>query len=79
MKYIDDMVKRVVDSTEDRIRAAYESGYTAGYNAKAVEEKKQHEHMLLDLYRRGYTQGEADTRAEIGEITLDDLKEAMEV
>lgn len=78
MKYIDDIVKRVIDSTEDRITDAYKAGYTAGYLAKAQEEKDQRTHMLHDLYRRGYIQGEADTRAEIGEITLDDLKEVLE-
>lgn len=52
----------------------YDKGFNAGYNARCVEEKDEHEHNLLDLYRRGYKQGYEEALAEIGEITIDDLE-----
>lgn len=63
-------LKKIITEAVDN---HYDAGYMAGYNARMVEEKEEHDHNLLDLYRRGYKQGYDEAKAEIGEITIEDM------
>ena len=69
------MIEKLKKLITEAVDAQYDAGYTAGYNARKVEEKDEHEHNLIDLYRRGYQQGYDEALAEVGEITIDDLEE----
>ena len=68
------MIEKLKQMISEAVNSQYDAGFIAGYNARAVEEKNEHEHNLLDLYRRGYTQGYDDAKAEVEEITIDDLE-----
>ena len=63
-------LKKIIN---EAVESQYDKGFIAGYNAHKIEDKNERDHNLLDLYRRGYQQGYEDARAEIGEITIDDL------
>ena len=67
------MVEKLKKMILDAVSEQYVAGYEAGYNARKVEEKDNHAHELLDLYRRGYHQGYEEAKAEVGEIEIDDL------
>ena len=69
------MIEKLKRMIEEACDAQYDKGYMAGYHARQLEEKDEHEHNLMDLYRRGYKQGYEEAQAEIGEITIDDLGE----
>lgn len=68
------MIEYLKKLIEDACDKQFEKGFSAGYNARKIEEKEDHTHTLQDLYRRGYKQGYDDASAEIGEITIDDLE-----
>lgn len=64
---------------------AYAKGVSAGTMAQKLTDHEDQNRRLNELYRmgyeRGYTEGEFDTKCEIGEIDLpviDDVGEAME-
>lgn len=67
------MIEKLKQMIAEAVEKQYELGFSAGYDARIVEEKEEHDHNLLDLYRRGYKQGYEEAKAEIGEITLDDM------
>ena len=69
------MIEKIKKMIAEAVETQYELGFSAGYDARKLEEKEQNDRNLLDLYRRGYKQGYEEAKAEIGEITLDDLKE----
>ena len=68
------MIEKLKKMIEEACDTQYYKGFEAGYNARKIEEKDEHTHTLQDLYRRGYKQGYEDAKAEIGEITIDDLE-----
>lgn len=64
---------------------AYAKGVSAGTMAQKLTDHEDQNRRLNELYRmgyeRGYTEGEFDTKCEIGEIDLpviDDVAEAVE-
>ena len=64
---------------------AYAKGVSAGTMAQKLTDHEDQNRRLTELYRmgyeRGYTEGEYDTKCEIGEIDLpviDDVAETME-
>jgi hypothetical protein len=69
------MIEKLKKLIEEACDAQFDKGFSAGYNARCIEEKDEHEHNLMDLYRRGYKQGYEEAMAEVGEITIDDLEE----
>lgn len=56
----------------------YIKGYEAGVMAQMLKEKEDQSRRLHELYRYGYLQGQEDERANIGEITIDDLSDLFE-
>ena len=69
--------KLIKELIKDWIDEAYTLGYEAGMNAERFKEKEDHNRRLHELYKYGYIRGVEDTAAEIGEITIDDIGEAL--
>ena len=71
MEWIKKILKPILDDE-------YIKGYEAGIMAQKLKEKEDNNRRLHDLYRYGFLRGQEEARAEIGEITIDDLAELFE-
>ena len=51
----------------------YIKGYEAGVMAQKLKDKEDTNRRLHELYKFGFLRGQEEARAEIGEITIDDV------
>lgn len=71
MEFVKKMLKPVLDDE-------YMRGFEAGVMAQKLKEKEDNNRRLHELYKYGFLRGQEETRAEIGEITIDDLEDLFE-
>lgn len=57
---------------------AYTDGYAAGVSAQKLSDHEDQNRRLEEMYQYGKQMGKSEALAEVGEITLDDMEEAME-
>lgn len=57
---------------------AYTDGYAAGVSAQKLSDHEDQNRRLEEMYNYGKRMGMEEAYAEVGEITFDDMEEAME-
>jgi len=55
---------------KEALEQAYKAGYDAGYTAKSLEQNKEEEHRLGQVYTFGYQLGAEDALAKHGIVEI---------
>ena len=74
MGMLEEKLKKII---EDAYENAYNDGYIAGYKARELEENKDEQRRLGQVYTFGYQLGAEDAYAKYGVVEIDELDEAV--